>query len=68
MYITGETHPKIIRELNECGYTNKAGNPFTKNSLLSILRNEKYVGTYIWNKSVAKNSKGKSILRITLMP
>ena len=59
MYITGETHPKIIRELNECGYTNKAGNPFTKNSLLSILRNEKYVGTYIWNKSVAKNSKGK---------
>lgn len=59
MYVEGKTHPQIIRELNDCGYTNKKGNQFTKNSLLSILRNEKYVGTYVWNKSVAKNSKGK---------
>ncbi len=59
MYIEGKTHLQIIKELNDCGYTNKQGNQFTKNSLLSILRNEKYVGTYVWNKSAAKNSKGK---------
>lgn len=59
MYMEGKTHPEIIRELNDCGYTNKQGNVFTKNSILSVLRNEKYVGIYIWNKSVAKNSKGK---------
>jgi site-specific DNA recombinase len=59
MYIEGKTHPEIIRELNDCGYTNKQGKAFTKNSILSILRNSKYVGEYVWNKSVAKNSKGK---------
>lgn len=59
MYIEGKTHPEIIRELNDCGYTNKKGEAFTKNSILSVLRNEKYIGTYVWNKSVAKNSKGK---------
>ena len=59
MYIEGKTHPEIIKELNDSGYTNKQGKMFTKNSILSILRNEKYVGTYTWNKSVAKNSRGK---------
>lgn len=59
MYIEGKTHPEIIGELNDCGYTNKQGKAFTKNSILSILRNSKYVGEYVWNKSVAKNSKGK---------
>ena len=59
MYIEGKTHPEIIKELNDCGYTNKLGKAFTKNSILSILRNSKYVGEYVWNKSVAKNSKGK---------
>lgn len=59
LYIDGNTHQKIITELNSLGYKNKKGTEWTKNSILSILRNEKYIGTYVWNRVVAKNSKGK---------
>ncbi len=59
LYIDGNTHQKIITELNGLGYRNKKGTEWTKNSILSILRNEKYIGTYVWNRVVAKNSKGK---------
>ena len=59
LYIDGNTHQKIITELNSLGYRNKKGTEWTKNSILSILRNEKYIGTYVWNRVVAKNSKGK---------
>ena len=59
LYIDGNTHQKIITELNSLEYKNKKGTEWTKNSILSILRNEKYIGTYVWNRVVAKNSKGK---------
>lgn len=59
LYIDGNTHQRIIAELNSLGYQNKRGTEWTKNSLLSILRNEKYIGTYVWNRVVSKNSKGR---------
>ena len=59
LYIDGNTHQKIIAELNNLGYKNKRGTEWTKNSLLSIIRNQKYIGTYVWNRVVSKNSKGK---------
>lgn len=59
MYIDNNTHQKIIEELNRLGYKNKKGTEWSKNGILSILRNEKYIGTYIWNRVVAKNSKGQ---------
>ena len=59
LYIDGNTHQRIINELNSLGYMNKKGTEWTKNSILSILRNEKYIGTYVWNRVVAKNSKGR---------
>ena len=59
MYVSGHTHPQIIKELNNQGYENKRGESFTKNSLLSLLTQEKYRGCYIWNKTAARNSKGK---------
>jgi site-specific DNA recombinase len=48
----------MAKELNNRGYKSKAGKPFTKNSFSSILTQEKYVGTYTWNKARKKSNKG----------
>lgn len=54
MKLRGSTHGEIIDELNQRGYTTKRGRPFGKNSLYEILRNEKYCGTYVFNKTPKK--------------
>lgn len=57
--IEGVGYGKIIEELNSKGYKTKAGNQFAKNSLNSILTNEKYIGTYVFNKLSSKDVDGK---------
>ena len=42
----GASYNTIISELNQFGWRTKRGQPFVKNSLLEILRNPKYIGTY----------------------
>lgn len=59
MYINGYSYAEIIDCLNERGYKTKAGNTFGKNSIYSILDNEKYSGVYIFNKSSKKDIYGK---------
>ena len=59
MYLDDYTSGNIIKKLNELGYRTKKKSEWTKNSLISILRNEKYTGVYIYNRSVAKDSRGK---------
>jgi site-specific DNA recombinase len=59
MYELGYTYSKIAEKLNERGYKNKYGRPFVKTSFDSILRQEKYLGTYFWNRTRQKNSKHK---------
>jgi site-specific DNA recombinase len=59
MYLQGEGYTPIINELNRRGFRTKRGNKFGKNSLYDILRNERYVGTYIYNKSVSHDSDKK---------
>ena len=58
MYADGKGYSEIINTLNVNGYKTKKGNPFGKNSLYEILRNEKYKGTYTYNKSSHKTPKG----------
>lgn len=58
MYVNGYGYKKIIEELNIRGYKTKLGNSFGKNSLHGILTNEKYSGTYVFNKSASKNANG----------
>ena len=58
-YIAGEGYTAIIEELNRKGYRTKRGGVFGKNSLYEILRNEKYCGVYIYNKSVHPDENGK---------
>jgi len=58
-FFEGFGYGEIIDELNSKGYKAKTGNGFTKNSLHSILKNEKYTGTYVFNKSASKDIDGK---------
>ena len=59
MYINNVSYTKMCEILNKDGRTTKKGNPFTKNSFDAILKQQKYIGVFIWNKSVAKNSQHK---------
>lgn len=58
MFLKGCGHTEIRDALNRGGYTTKRGKPFGKNSLHEILRNEKYTGVYIYNRSAAKSVDG----------
>ena len=46
LYADGMSATQIINYCNERGYKTARGNAFNKNSLKTILRNEKYIGTY----------------------
>ena len=50
---------QILSYLNGMGYRTKRGKLFGKNSLYSILQNEKYAGKYIFNKKLEKSVSGK---------
>lgn len=58
MYLAGYGYGAIISHLNSNGYRTKIGNPFGKNSLHDILANEKYSGTYTYNRSASKDAFG----------
>jgi len=55
----GMGYHEIITELNRLGYQTRNGNPFGKNSITEILRNERYKGIYIFNRAVSSNHAGK---------
>lgn len=46
MYDAGATVTEIIEELNAMGVKTSRGNKWNKNSLRTILKNEKYIGVY----------------------
>lgn len=45
-YISGKPRTRIVADLNADGLRTVRGKPFTKNSIYSILQNEKYCGMY----------------------
>jgi site-specific DNA recombinase len=57
--LDGVSYDTIINELNGLGYIGKRGQVFSKNGLSSILRNPKYTGDYVFNRSKAKDINGK---------
>lgn len=48
MYKTGSRMKDIVDEMNSRGIKSVTGGPFNECAVSKILRNEKYVGTYIW--------------------
>lgn len=51
-YAQGETISQITSYLNEQGIRTTKGKPFTKNSLTALLKNEKYIGLYLYKDLV----------------
>ena len=58
LYLQDKGYSEIAERLNEKGFKTKAGKPFAKNSFFDILRNKKYAGYYIYNKTAKASSKG----------
>jgi len=54
LFSSGYGYGTIVDELNAKGYKTKTGRPFAKNSVCEILRNEKYNGTFVFNRSSRK--------------
>lgn len=53
-YASGKSYDKIIDEIAQKGYKGKYGKAIGKNSLHNILKNERYIGVYFWNKKQNK--------------
>lgn len=51
-YAQGKTIAEIIRILNERGLRTLRGQPFTNNSLRTMLKNEKYIGVYTYKGEI----------------
>lgn len=56
---TGSTYTEVVSELRRRGVKTRTGRDFGKNSLYSILKNEKYVGVYVYNRESEKDEFGK---------
>lgn len=50
---------RIAQELNDRGFKNKVGSTFKGASIRDMLLNEKYIGTYIYNKRTSYDRTGK---------
>lgn len=58
-YLCGYGYGLIAQKLNNQGQRTKLGRLFTKNSIRDILLNEKYTGTYVYNKRLSKKVNHK---------
>ena len=54
MYADGKSYKEIIETLNKQGERTKNGSVFGTNSLPHMLRNERYIGVYTWNKETER--------------
>ena len=57
MKLKGYSLIDISLELNKLGYKTKRGTEFKKNSIYDLLKNEKYIGNYIYGKGTKENHR-----------
>ena len=50
----GIGYNEVLTRLNSLGYRTRLGNLFSKTTLYEMLRNEKYKGIYVFNRTIAK--------------
>lgn len=49
LYATGSSYSEILDTIGH-GITGKKGRPLGKNTIYAMLKNERYIGVYTWNK------------------
>lgn len=59
LYADGMGAGRILEYLNGMNYRTKRGGTFGKNSLTSMMGNEKYIGRYVFNKMQEKDLAGR---------
>ena len=59
LYLQNYSYREIAEILNSKGFKTKEGNDFNNNSFHDLIKNQKYCGYYIYNKTCKKNRKGK---------
>ncbi len=59
MYAAGLSYKQIIKWLDENGYKTVNERSFVTSTIKGMLENEKYCGIYFWDKSSAKDYRGK---------
>lgn len=57
MKLNGYSLIDISLELNKLGYKTKRGTEFKKNSIYDLLKNEKYIGNYIYGKGTKEDHR-----------
>ncbi|HIV03464.1 MAG TPA: recombinase family protein [Candidatus Aphodoplasma excrementigallinarum] len=62
MSLAGAGYSQIIRYLNANGYKTKRGQAFSKGSIHEILCNEKYTGTYVYNRIESPSIRVKGVV------
>ena len=62
MYSRGNSYKEIIDKLDSLGYKTRAGNRFSYSTLHTILRNDKYYGTYVYNRVGGKRKKNRVLI------
>ncbi|WP_166525106.1 recombinase family protein [Caproicibacter fermentans] len=60
MYATGSSFSEIIDEMNRQGRKTASGRSFGKNSIHELLRNERFIGIFTYNKIPSENGKRNS--------
>lgn len=60
MYANGSSYSEIIDEMNRQGRKTAAGRDFGKNSLHELLKNERFIGIFTYNKIPSENGKRNS--------
>ncbi len=61
MAARGKSYKQIIGKLNSLGYKTRKGREFSYSTLNSLLRNDKYYGTYVYNREDGKR-RAKRVL------
>lgn len=59
LYLQDMGYDCIIKQMQQKGYKTNEGRDFSKSSINGILKNPKYMGTYVYDKSAPKDSEGK---------
>ena len=62
-YAEGVPKAKIVERLNQEGYKNQFGRPFNTRTILDMLQNEKYIGTYVYNHTQTETIRLEGIIK-----
>ena len=62
MAAKGKSYSQIVEKLESLGYKTRQGDKFTYSTISCMLRNDKYYGTYVYNRQDGKRRKNRVLI------